>query len=123
MKTYNPLHAPTDSAKLASIVEAIRTNQTITPIVINGEQAITGSHRVRAFEIAFEKYSNQEAGWEDTDEPSIPVVEIDDETLLAACKAVGADDFSEVVHYDDLYIEIEALATDDELKAAVADQY
>jgi ParB-like chromosome segregation protein Spo0J len=123
MKTYNPLHAPVDKTKLASIIEAIRTNQAISPIVVSGEQAITGSHRIRAFEIAFEKYSNQEAGWEDTGEPSIPVVEIDDETLLAACNAVGADDFSEVVHYDDLYVEIERLTTDEELKAAVADQY
>ena len=123
MKTYNPLHAPTDKAKLASLIEAIRTNQEISPIVVNGDQAITGSHRVRAFEIAFEKYSNQEAGWEDTVEPSIPVVEIDDETLLAACNAVGADDFSEVLHFDDLYMAIERLTTDEELKAAVADQY
>ena len=123
MKTYTPLHTPTDKAKLASLIEAIRLNQPIQPIVINGEQAITGSHRVRAFEIAFEKYRNQEAGWEDTAEPSIPVVEIDDETLVAACNAIGADDFSEVVHYDDLYIEIERLASGEELKAAVADQY
>jgi len=123
MKTYTPLHSPTDNAKLAAIIEAIRTHQTISPIVVIGEQAITGSHRVRAFEIAYEKYVNQELGWEDTNEPSIPAVEIDDETLTAACNAVGAEDFSEVVHYDDLYMEIERLATDDELKAAVADQY
>jgi hypothetical protein len=123
MKTYNPLHAPTDTAKLDALVEAIRTNQTITPVVVCGEQAITGSHRVRAFEIAFQKYRDQEAGWEDTEEPAIPVIEIDDETLMAACNAIGADEFGDVVHYDDLYIAIEEHTSDADLKAALEDQY
>jgi len=89
MNTYTPIHTPNDTEKLDSIIESIRRGKKITPVLVIGEQALTGSHRVRAFELAYEKYRNQEPGWEDTEEPVIPVVEIDEETLTAAFGAAG----------------------------------
>jgi|JI9StandDraft_2_1071091.scaffolds.fasta_scaffold03069_12 hypothetical protein len=123
MNTYTPIHTPNDTEKLDSIIESIRRGKKITPVLVIGEQALTGSHRVRAFELAYEKYRNQEPGWEDTEEPVIPVVEIDEETLTAACQVIGAESVADVVHFDELYAAIERVTDSDEIKSAVADQY
>jgi len=47
-------HRATDESKLAALVAAYSTGETVPPVIVapNGYEAITGSHRIAAAEIA-----------------------------------------------------------------------
>ena len=118
MKHYNPPHPPTDKAKTLAMVEAIRQGQSLPPIVINGDNALTGSHRIAAYEIAWKLWDSQAPGWDDASEPTIEVIECSNEDLdsVASNYDLATGDFNALASA--LY----ATTNDFGLKAALADQ-
>lgn len=122
MQTYNPPHIARDTEKLTALIEAIRTNQPITPIVIDGENAICGSHRIAAYEKAYKLWAAETKGWENTNEPVIPVVELMQSDIDAAIESVGGESWDDLGEWNDIVEAIYNVTDDTEVKAALADQ-
>jgi hypothetical protein len=80
MKTYNPPHSPTDAAKLATMVEQIVFGHDLPPIVVSGETALTGSHRIAAYMRA----ERDERVERDLVIPAVEVSDIDVKRALVA---------------------------------------
>lgn len=87
----DPLHEPYNAAKVAELADALRANGWQgAPIVVAGEQAVTGSHRIAAAT----RLWNQ-----DGIEVEIPRIEISD-----LCELYGLDWDAITAEYDyDLY--------------------
>jgi len=87
MKTYNPPHDVTDSAKLASMIETIRTGGELPPVVVCGDMAFSGSHRIEAYRQAY-RLANAcvDGSWDEVDVGSVPAVEVSDECYCRACE-------------------------------------
>jgi len=49
MQLIEPPHQPRDRAKLASMVKSLRANKMLPAILVYGEQAYSGSHRLAAW--------------------------------------------------------------------------
>jgi hypothetical protein len=105
MTNYIPPHQPTDKAKLASLVEAIKSGAKITPVVVCGDIALTGSHRIAAFALA---------------KVSPPVIGIEEITLKKALILCAAKDISETSH--NLLCAALFAVCDGDAKDALADQ-
>ena len=122
MKTYTEPHQVKDIDKLASLIEAYRTNQAITPIVVQGELAFTGSHRIAAHRQAWKLWNTEADGWEDASEPELESVEIDDETWHRACTLRGVDHLDELGDWNDLCSALYDASDDEDVKSALEDQ-
>ena len=122
MTTYNAPHEARDTEKLNAIVEAIRTNQDITPIVVDGENAICGSHRIAAFEKAWKLWDAGTEGWENTNEPTVPTVELMQSDIDAAIESVGGETWADLGEYNDICEAVYNTTEDAEVKAALKDQ-
>jgi hypothetical protein len=124
MTHYQPPHEVTCEDKLASLIEAFRTNQDITPIAVQGDFAFTGSHRIEAHRQAYELWNTEAAGWdrEKTQEPVLEAIEVDDETYLAACAREGVEHHEQIGDYDAICSALYDATDDAELKAALEDQ-
>lgn len=75
---YNPPHAATDREKLNGMIEALRLGRPLPPIVVVGQQAISGSHRIEAQDQARRLWANETEGWENSPEPKLEAIELDD---------------------------------------------
>lgn len=117
--SYNPPHTVDTTNKetrqlLAGLIRAYRRGDKITPLVINGDNALTGSHRIAAVDIMldFDKYSGMDH------DDFLGTVEASDEDYTAADNAnYNCGDFN------DLCRELYNVTNDDELKAALEDQF
>lgn len=47
---YNPPHEVRDTEKLSSMINALKSGQSLPPIIVCGEVAFSGSHRIAAHE-------------------------------------------------------------------------
>ena len=117
-----PLHGVRDPAKLASLVESFRTGRPVPAVVVQGETALTGSHRIAAHEIAWRAWSRQEEGWDDTEEPTLEMVEVSEDDYLAACRLLGISHHDEVEHFDLFAAALYTATEDDAVKAALVNQ-
>lgn len=82
MRFFNPPHEAEDQKKVEALVEAFRCGKEVTPVVVYGDDAYTGSHRIAAHAIAVENWES--GNWDFETYTDLPVVEIDDEEFAAA---------------------------------------
>lgn len=101
-------HDVRDTAKLAAMVEVLRTGGSLPPVVVepNGVRALTGSHRIAAW---------YELG-QDAD-----VLVLTDEQYAAACDYYGVEYLDEL-DMEDACRAVYETCGDDEIRAALADQ-
>ena len=102
-------HRATDESKLAALVAAYSAGETVPPVIVepNGYQAITGSHRIAAAEIA------------DVEVPMIILTEAD---YTAACEYLGIDSLGDAVDHEEQCRAIYQTTDRAEVKAALQDQ-
>ena len=122
MHTYSEPHEVRDTEKLNALVEAFRTGTEITPIVVQGEIAFTGSHRIAAHRQAWKLWNDEAAGWEDASEPELKAVEIDAETWQRACEMRDIDHLDELGDWNELCKALYDATDDGDVKAALEDQ-
>ncbi len=122
MKLYTPPHAPENEEKVASLIEAFRVGAKITPVVTQGLFAICGSHRIAAYEEAWQRWDMEEPGWENSPEPELDVVEIDDETWERACEQNGVEHLDDLWDFNDICRAVFDATDDEEIRSALADQ-
>lgn len=90
--TFQPPHEVTDSAKLESMIAAIRSGQSLPPVVVQGEIAITGSHRIEAYREANRRAAEADyAGEWATADLDIESVECSDDVYHRAEELAGCD--------------------------------
>ena len=122
MKTYSTLHEVTDWVKFAALVESFRLGRPVTPVVVQGVTALTGSHRIAAYEAAWRAWSRGERGWENAPEPILYVIEVSDEDYLAACHLLDVSSHDEIMDFDLFTAALYTVTEDGDLKEALADQ-
>jgi hypothetical protein len=122
MKHITPPHEVRDSEKLASIVESFRLGRPVPPVACQGPTALTGSHRIAAYEAAYESWDAGEEGWEDSPEPALETVEVSDEDYIAACKLIGHDPYEDIKEFSLFAAALHEATEDGNLKSALADQ-
>lgn len=89
---YDPLHRIEKDETVDSMVETLRRGGQLPSIVVIGEQALTGAHRIMAVEIAREKWEGYADGWGDAPEPKLEAIEITDEEYAEAHDMAGGDE-------------------------------
>lgn len=105
-----PPHEVTQSDKLVRLVQALKSGEPLTPVVVqpNGVTAICGSHRIAA---ALE-----------TDD-DIEVLTISDEDWAAALQELGVDDEDwDAVDWNTLCEAVFKTTIDERVRAALEDQ-
>ena len=117
--SFAPPHGARDAARLEALVAALLSGVEITPIVVDGDTALTGSHRIAA----------QRAAWGDLpgDAPGLRYIDACDE-VAEVCDALGWTDGVE--DRDELLEALHELAVERshdstwyaQLAAALADQ-
>lgn len=122
MYIFVPPHEPRDGAKFAALVESFRTGRPVPPVAVQGDTALTGSHRVAAHRAAYRAWSQGKEGWEDAPEPILETVEASDDEYHAACRLLDVEHWTDVEHLDLFAAALHAAAGDDALKTALADQ-
>ena len=111
---YNPIHEPYDKDKLDSMVAEILDGNDMPPILVDGDNALTGSHRIAAYAEAQSLLDNGSEGpWAELE---VPAVEVDADELARAYEA-GCDEPNDVCDW--LYHNTQ----DQNVKKAVADQF
>ena len=119
---YNAPHEVTDIDKHDAMVAAIKAGEKMSPVVVIGEQAFTGSHRIAAYITARELAEECDTGeWEGAD-LEIPAIGIDDETYRAAADALGVEHLEEWHDFNDVAEAIYYATEDEEVKDALSDQ-
>lgn len=105
---YNPPHEARDQKKLESMIAAIEGGKSLPPIIVMGDDAFTGSHRIAAWEAC-----NVDAD----------VVEISDADYVAAMTEMGLDwECDSVYDYNEFCQALYAVTTDSDIKDAIKDQ-
>lgn len=105
MTPITPPHEVTDESKLESMVAAINAGKALPPVVVSGSDAITGSHRLAAWEACG---------------VSPETIEVTDLDYRRACYVADCE-----THHDDLEAFCAALiavTADPEIIAAMSDQ-
>ena len=107
--TIQAPHRASDGDKLVSLVAAYRAGETVPPVIVapNGYEAITGSHRIAAAEIA------------GVDVPAIVLTEAE---YTAACEYLGIDSLGDAVDHEEQCRAIYHTTDRAEVKAALQDQ-
>ena len=102
-------HRATDESKLAALVAAYSTGETVPPVIVapNGYEAITGSHRIAAAEIA------------GVDVPAIVLTEAE---YTAASEYLGIDSLADATDHEEQCRAIYKTTDRAEVKAALQDQ-
>ncbi|WP_455387504.1 hypothetical protein [Petrachloros mirabilis] len=121
MRTYNPPHKAQDETKLAEMIGALQRGENLPPIVVCGEQAFCGSHRIEAYNRAYRLRESLDEAWELVPQ-EIPVVELSDEDYRSACEYLDVEYLDEAHDYNEIATAIHETTTDDEVRAAMADQ-
>lgn len=106
--TYEAPHEVRDRAKLAAMIEVLKTGGSLPPVVVCGETAYTGSHRL--------------AAWAACDMDA-EAVEIEDDDYVAAMKLLGLDPmYDDCRNLNELCEALYQVVTDEAVKAALEDQ-
>lgn len=121
MMTYRPPHRPNNPAKLAAMIETLKSGSDLPPVVVCGEQAFCGSHRIAAYEQANRMRDSLDDAWELVP-TEIPTVELSDDDYRAACIYAEVDYLDDLRDYNEIARAIYATTTDNDVKAALADQ-
>jgi len=121
MKTYNAPHGPNNDAKLAAMMETLRRGEHLPPIVVCGEQAFCGSHRIEAYRRAWRLRDSLGEAWELVPD-DIQAVELSDDDYRAACTLAGVEYLDDLRDYNEIATAIYETTTDDEVRQALADQ-
>ena len=108
--------------KFSSLVESFRTGRAVTAVVVYGDNAICGSHRIHAFNTAVELWENDAEGWENTEEPVLEIVELSDEDFTAASEHGGVDSLFDCCDYNDICAWVLEVTEDQDVIKALADQ-
>ena len=119
---YLTPHDVQDRAKFDALVESFRLGHPIPAIVVCGETAVTGSHRVAAHLAAHKLWDRGADGWEDSVEPTLDAVEVGEDEVDAACRRIYADHYTDVRHHNEFCEALYNVTGDDAVKAALADQ-
>jgi len=108
MTRYLPPHKVTDPEKLQNMIDTLKSVGKLPAVVVFGDQAFSGSHRI--------------AAWDACDLPH-DAVEISDEDYIAALDRMGLDwERDDVKDYTDFCDALAAVTHDLDVKAAIADQ-
>lgn len=107
MTYYETPHEITDRSKAAGMIKTLRSGNTVPPIVVIGNQAITGSHRVYA--------ANKT-------EIEIETVEVSDIDYLRACYVIDHDTHHDYPDINNFCAALFAVTDEQELKDALKDQ-
>jgi uncharacterized ParB-like nuclease family protein len=108
MTSYNQPHEVRDQNKLDSMIETLNNGGTLPAVIVCGNQAFTGSHRIAAWEAC---------GIEAT------VIEISDEDYIATLTKMGLDwETDEVNDYNDFCSALYEVTDNEEIKNAIEDQ-
>ena len=105
--TYHPPHEVRDTEKLQSMIDALEAGQELPPIVVTGDFAITGSHRIEAWYQAGQRPR---------------VVEISDAEYAEAMEYLDLDPIWDEADHNELCEALYEITDRPELKAALADQ-
>ena len=109
MKFFNPPHEVRDNEKFANMVKAIEQGQDLPPIVVLGDEALTGSHRLAAW-----KYCEEEP----------ETIEIEDEDYCKAMEYLGLDPmFDSPTDHNNLCQALYETTQDADIKDALVDQF
>ncbi len=124
MTTYRTPHTPDNKVKLASMVAAIKSGETMPPLVVIGETAITGSHRIAAYDAANSLVeASTDDDWDSALPIEIPTVELCNDDYTQGMIAIGLDpSVDDPREFNDLCTAIYSLTDDCDVKAALADQ-
>ena len=88
MSRYQPIHEVQDESRLASMRAALARGETLPPIVVCGDVALSGTHRL--------------AAW-DAEGVEPVAVEVTDDEYRDAVTVIGLDpDWDDVRDYDEL---------------------
>lgn len=106
--TYEAPHGVRDKAKLADMIETLENGGSLPPVVVCGETAYTGSHRL--------------AAWAACDIDA-EAVGIDDADYVAAMEMLGLDPmYDECRDFNEFCEALYQVVTDEAVKAALEDQ-
>ena len=92
---YQPPHEVRERSKLAGMIKTLRRGESLPPVLVCGDNALSGSHRL----VAWEKMGMQP-----------DVVEMSDEEYCATMVELGLDPmYGNIVDYEDFLITAAAL--------------
>lgn len=103
-------HEVRDQEKLQSMIDELEDGNDLPPVVVIGEQALTGSHRIAAWE---------SCGMD------IDYIEIEDDDYISAMKHLNLDPVYDQIPSDlnDFCKAVFETTEDDEIKEALKDQF
>lgn len=104
---YNPPHKMENRSKVARMIKSIRSGDNLSPIVVNGGCAITGSHRI--------------AAWNRLDMDH-DAVEMSDLDYLRACYVCECEIADECGSWNLFVAAVYEITESDEVKSALEDQ-
>lgn len=119
---YNPPHAVARNASVESLVESFRLGRPVPAIAVYGEQAITGSHRIRAYDLAWTDWSRDSSGEGPENEPEIDVVEVPEIDIRNALLLIDKAYLCDVSEWHMLAQAIYLVTDDEDVKSALEDQ-
>lgn len=109
MKTFNPPHEVTDFSKFESMTQTLKDGGNLPAVVVAGENALTGSHRLAAW-IACDLDAEY--------------ISITDAEFNSAASHIGIDPMYDVVEdYSALCEALYHIVNDDDVKIALKDQF
>jgi len=115
MREFIPPHDVYDFAIMESMVDTLFRGEDLPPIVVNGDYALTGSHRIAAYEEYVDRTGSS---------IEISYVEIDDEILKKALEVFGVGSFQDIDMLCEFYKLLYNMLDDyPALKAALEDQF
>ena len=105
---YNPPHEVRDVDRLEAMIASLLGGKCLPPIVVIGDSALTGSHRIEA--------------WSQCDmEPD--AVEVSDADYIQAMESIGLDaEYDTIGDYNEICAALYRVTDDGDIKAALADQ-
>jgi len=108
MRYYNPPHQVRDQEMLDAMIQTLESGGDLPPVVVLGDDALTGSHRLAAWEAC---------------QMEAEVVEIEDEDYVAAMEHLGLDPiYDDPTDMNELCAALYQVVEDEDVRTALADQ-
>jgi hypothetical protein len=119
MNVFTPPHEARDFEKLNGMIKTIIDGNDLPPVVVLGDTAFTGSHRIAAYITVDDMAENGDV---DIYIHEIPHVEISDDDYCNAMIDMGYEPGDDICDYSDFCRSLYAVVGDDIIKAALNDQ-
>jgi len=103
------------------MMDVLRRGLHLPPIVVSGDQAFCGSHRIAAYEQASRLRDRLDEAWELVPQ-SIPALTLSDEDYESACEYLGVEYLTEVRDCNEVAQAIYETTTDAAIRSAMEDQ-